>query len=170
MTRAKNQDRSFPGFSENRDKSQMHDLFQVVERVERAVQAVQRTSDDTDLYLDSAALNLHDFYAGLERVFRLIATQVEQSIPRAAEWHGELLHQMGTDVTGVRPAVLSGETVAALDEYLRFRHVVRNVYAVSFERERIERLAERVRPLFEQVRDELLSFAEVLDGLAHADE
>lgn len=154
----------------SRIRQEMHDLEQVVERVERAVQAVQRTSEDADLYLGSAALNLHDFYAGLERVFRLIAAQVEQSIPRDAEWHRELLRQMGTDVTGVRPAVLSGETISALDEYLRFRHVVRNVYAVSLELERIERLAERVRPLFEQVRDELLTFAEVLDGLAHADE
>lgn len=154
----------------SRIRQEMHDLFQVVERVERAMRAVQKTSEDADLYLDSAALNLHDFYAGLERVFRLIAARVEQSVPRDAEWHRELLRQMGTDVTGVRPAVLSSETRSALDEYLRFRHVVRNVYAFSFERERIERLAKRIQPLFEQVRDELLAFAEILDDWAHADE
>ena len=154
----------------SRIHQEMHDLEQVVDRVERAVQAAQRASEDVDLYLDAAALNLHDFYAGLERVFRLIAARVEQSVPGDAEWHRELLRQMGTDIAGVRPAVLGSETISALDEYLRFRHVVRNVYAFSFERERIERLTKRVRPLFEQVRDELLAFAEVLDDLAHADE
>ncbi len=153
-----------------RIRQEMRDLEQIVARIERAVDAAQRRPVDADLYLDSAALNLHDFYAGLERVFRQIATQVEQSVPGDADWHRELLRQMGTDVDGVRPAVLSTEALSALDEYLRFRHVVRNVYAFDFERERIERLAGQVRPVFEQVRGELLAFAGVLDGLARADE
>jgi hypothetical protein len=50
--------------------------------------------------------------------------------------------------------------------YLRFWHVVQNVYSFEFEPERIEHLVQCLRPSFEQVRVELLAFADFLDGLA----
>jgi hypothetical protein len=65
----------------------------------------------------------------------------------------------------MRPQVISEETIRAIDEYLRFRHVVQNVYSFEFEPERIEHLVQRLRPSFEQVQAELLAFADFLDGL-----
>ena len=65
--------------------------------------------------------------------------------------------------------MLSAETIKALDEYLRFRHVVRNIYAFEFDPERIERLVQRLRPSFEQVRTELLAFADFLERVARED-
>ncbi len=102
---------------------------QVIDRVERAMAAAAQEGPDKDLLLDSVALNLHDFYTGLERVFEQVAVAVDRSAPSSSEWHRELLRQMAVDVPGLRPAVLSPGTLRALDEYLRFRHVVRNVYA-----------------------------------------
>ncbi len=106
--------------------------------------AARKRPEDQDFYLDSVALNLHDFYAGLERIFRYIASHVEQSVPTDGEWHRELLRQMNVEVPSVRPAVLSVESVQALDEYLRFQHVVRNVYTFNFDPERIERLVGQI--------------------------
>ena len=53
--------------------------------------------------------------------------------------------------------------MSALDEYLRFRHVLRNIYAFSFIPEQIERLVNQFKPVFVQVRIELLAFAEFLE-------
>ncbi|MBZ4688565.1 MAG: hypothetical protein PWQ96_2347 [Clostridia bacterium] len=105
----------------------------------------------------------HDFYGGLERVFRHNAADVDQSIPGGPEWHRDLLRQMGIALSQVRPLVLSANTVKGLDEYLCFRHVVRNVYAFKFDVERIERLIRQLRPLFNQERIELLAFADFLE-------
>jgi hypothetical protein len=87
-------------------------------------------------------------------------------MPSGPEWHQELLRQMNVALPEIRPQVISGETVQAVDEYLRFRHVVQNVYAFEFDPERIERLVQRLRPYFEQARVELLAFADFLDKLA----
>jgi len=38
---------------------------------------------------------------------------------------------MAEDVKDVRPAVISKETSGKLDQYRRFRHLVRNVYATN---------------------------------------
>ena len=56
-----------------------------------------------------------------------------------------------------------------IDEFLRFRHVVQNVYAFEFDPERIERLVQHQRPAFEQVQAELLAFSDFLEGLAQVE-
>jgi hypothetical protein len=111
---------------------------------------------------------LHDFYAGLERLFQQIAAVVDRSVPTGYEWHRDLLRQMSMALTPVRPQVLSTKTSKALDEYLRFRHVVRNIYAFEFDPERIERLVQQLQPAFEQLQAELLAFADFLTKLAEA--
>jgi hypothetical protein len=141
-------------------------IEQAVDRSERATAAARQRSEDQDLYLDSAALNLHDFYAGLERIFRHIATNVDRSVPSGHEWHRGLLRQMNMALPQIRPQVISDETIQTIDEFLRFRHVVQNVYAFEFDSGRIERLVQRLRPSFEQVQVELLAFADFLDKLA----
>lgn len=112
---------------------EMDDLDRVVSRAERAVQAARQQTQDQDLYIDSAALNLHDFYAGLERIFQQVGSTVDGNIPAGHNWHRELLQQMQTDLPDLRPPVLSSEVASVLDEFLRFRHVLRNVYAFQFD-------------------------------------
>ena len=149
-----------------RIKQELAELERIVSRAERALAATRRHPEDQDLYLDSAALNLHDFYAGLERIFRHIAATVDNSVPTSPGWHRDLLCQMSAAVPQVRPQVLTTKTMKVLDEYLRFRHVVRNVYAFEFDAERIMPLVQRLRPSFEQAREELLAFAHFLEQSA----
>ena len=155
--------------SAERIHQELADLEQVIARVERGMAAAQQRPEDLDLYLDAVALNIHDFYTGLERIFRHIAATVDGSVPESGEWHRELLRQMSIELPQIRPRVLSAEVVQILDEYLGFRHVVRNIYAFQFDPERIEHLVIRLRPGFERVRAELLSFAAFLVHLAAAD-
>lgn len=152
-----------------RIRQELADIERVVARAERAMVAARQQSEDQDLYLDSAALNLHDSYAGLERIFHHIAATVDRSVPSGHEWHRELLRQMTVTLPKIRPQVLSVETSKAIDEFLRFRHVVRNIYTFEFDAERVEGLVQRMRPAFEQVETELLAFAGFLDKLAQAE-
>jgi hypothetical protein len=149
-----------------RIRQEVANLERVVTRAERAVAAIRQRPEDQDLYLDAAALNLHDFYAGLERVFHHIAATIDRSVPDGSEWHRDLLRQMQVPLSRIRPQVLSDETIQALDEFLRFRHVVRNIYTFAFDQERIEHLVQRLHPCFERVQNELLGFADFLDQLA----
>jgi hypothetical protein len=70
-------------------------------------QRAQRGSDDADAYINSVALNLHSLYSGLERIFELIAVELDGGALGGADWHTELLRQMTLDLTPVRPPVLS---------------------------------------------------------------
>jgi len=59
---------------------------------------------------------------------------------------------------------------ATADEYLRFRHIVRSVYALHLDPERVEMLVVRLRPIYGQVQAELEAFVRFLERLVRADE
>lgn len=113
---------------------------------------------------------MHGFYAGLERLFELVASEVDGSRPASRHWHRDLLAQMSLAVADIRPAVLLPETRYVLAEYLEFRHVVRNVYTFNLRPERVAELVRGLRPTFDLVRRDRLAFAEFLEELSTADE
>ncbi|MEO7841037.1 MAG: hypothetical protein ABIU06_16980 [Anaerolineales bacterium] len=146
-----------------RIRKELDDIERLVARAKRTMDTALRNPQDTDLYIDSASLNLHDVYSGLERVFKQIAATVDGSVPSSPEWHRELLEQMGLDLPQIRPPVLTSPVIQLLDEYLRFRHVVRNVYTFSFDPERVGRLVKEFKSVFEEAKQELLAFANFLE-------
>jgi hypothetical protein len=79
----------------------------------------------------------------VERLFQLIAATVDGTVPQGANWHQMLLEQMIVEIPQVRPAVISDETRAALNEYRGFRHVVRNVYTFKFDPLKVKGLVAR---------------------------
>jgi hypothetical protein len=72
----------------------------------------------SDEILESAALRLHNFYTGCERVLKTIAVDVNGGMPLGEDWHKRLLRQMSLPVDGVRPVVITKETLEALEELL----------------------------------------------------
>ena len=145
----------------DRIRDEIVELTRIVDRVHGGWQRSQQSEDD--LYLDSVALNLHGFYGGLERLFELVASTVDGSVPQGANWHRLLLEQMASEIRQERPAVISEKTITALDEYRGFRHIVRNVYTFMFDPEKVEKLVEKLPGVFKQVQTELLAFADFLE-------
>jgi hypothetical protein len=150
-----------------RIRDECGELARLVARAQEGWRRSQQSSDD--LYVDSVALNLHGFYAGLERLFEMIAAAVDGNVPRGENWHQMLLEQMVAEVPSVRPALISEETRRMLDEYRGFRHVVRNVYAFRFDLEKVRKLVQGAPAVLSQVRAELLAFADFLDQQAPVD-
>lgn len=146
-----------------RIRQEAAELAIVIGRAQRASRVAGKGGEDVDLYIDAAALNLHDFYTGLERIFRQITVTVDRSTPAGQEWHRDLLKQMCIDIPDLRPAVLSPETCAALDEFMRFRHVVRNVYAFHLDGQRVLQLVQQGQALMKRIAAELVEFAAFLE-------
>lgn len=144
-----------------RIRQELGEISRVVTRTSEGWERARRSNDD--YYLDSVALNLHGFYSGFERLFTQIAEVVEGDLPHGESWHQLLLRRMMTEVPMIRPAVISNETGAKLDDYRGFRHVVRNVYAYKFDPDKLEKLVRSVPELFVQLKAELLAFAAFLE-------
>lgn len=136
------------------------------QRVLKEWQYAITDQDKQESHVDSAALNLQSFYTGIERLFRLIAKNIDLSLPSGESWHSDLLNQMATDLADIRPAVIKGNSITILDELLGFRHRVRNIYAFELIPENVGKLVLTLNDFWPKLHAELLAFAEFLEELA----
>jgi hypothetical protein len=135
-----------------------------VEKLEKLVQrlATQQGRVDDEEISESAALRLHNFYTGCERVFKLIAAEVNGVLSQSLDWHKRLLNQLALEVPGIRPAVISSATKSALEELLNFRHLIRNIYGFELKSERVKELVQMTVELFPRLAKEIEAFNEFL--------
>jgi len=118
------------------------------------------------MYFDSVALNLHDFYNGLERLFEVIVENIDGIKLSGNRWHQELLRQMTFELNEIRPAVITQELSERLDEYRSFRHLIRNVYTHQLKPERMKPLVENIEMVFEECEKQLCKFCQYLKDLS----
>ena len=149
---------------------ELEDLERTVQIAPAAWEGARRFPDQQEHFLNSLALTLHSFYNGLERVFELVARHLDPTFPSGERWHRQLLEQMGKEIPGVRPAVLSSESVERLDEFLAFRHRVRNLYTFNLDPERLRELLERLPGAWQSVRADLEEFRSLLAQAALEEE
>ncbi|MEL6161216.1 MAG: hypothetical protein AAFR18_18560 [Cyanobacteria bacterium J06627_32] len=136
---------------------ELHNIEKVIVRAEAGWNKYKISKED--FLVDSVALSLHGFYNGIEGLLEKIATTVNGHLPSGSSWHRDLLNQMAYELPNVRPAVISDSTLVVLDEYLRFRHVVRQVYSYRIQPDKLAPLAEGVCNAYRSVSQELTAFA-----------
>ena len=97
--------------------------------------ARQKLSDE--VVLRGVAGMLQDYYTGTERIFKRIALELDERLPKGESWHESLLEQMKIDVPGIRPAVISETSYGRLDDLWDFRQRVGNIYGFNLIPERV---------------------------------
>jgi hypothetical protein len=145
-----------------RIESELCSIERTAQRVLGAWEEADRFPQQQGYYIDSVALNLHSFYNGLERIFTIIARQLDTAFPSGEHWHRELLEQMSREMPEERPAVLSPDTVALLDDFLAFRHLIRSLYAFELDVERLKYLLDRFPEALSHTKRDLESFCRLL--------
>ena len=120
----------------SRECSRLHKLVtglsELGQRLEHSADAVEASD-----------LRLHSFYSGVERMLLLVSRVVNGGTPVQGEgWHRRLLERMPL-ATDTRHAVLNESTQQELQEYLRFRHLVRNLFVGELRPESIRSLIEQ---------------------------
>jgi hypothetical protein len=83
---------------------------------------------------------LHHAYGAIESALTRVARTLDGGLPEGADWHQALLDTMALHIAGLRPAVLSAESVAHARVLLAFRHFFRHAYAATWEAARLNAL------------------------------
>ncbi len=150
-------------------ENEMGNIERAIAHTERSMAGAWRHPDEQDVYIESAALNLQSVYTGIERVFQLIAEQIEQHLPTGDRWHEDLATQMSLDLPDLRPAVILETTRDALDDYRAFRHRIRHVYTYHIDPAKVATLVDRLPQVWAALKEDLTRFLAFLDAAARAE-
>ena len=139
-------------------------------KIERTVEEIRirlrrmesASAEDIEDLKALIAMRLFIFYTGLEKIFGIIAREIDMDEPKGAEWHKDLLQQMA-EARPSRPPVISEETFAALMLVLRFRHRIRNIYVFELVPERTVENGKQVCDLLDPLSAELDIFIAYLE-------
>ncbi len=149
----------------------------IISEVERELESLRELkkemaeigAKESIIFRRSQGSILHDFYTRCERIFKKIAADINGSFEDTEKWHKALLFRMTIPVKELRPAVISEELAAALDEYLSFRHVFRNIYGFELKGDRITHLVSKFESVIDEFDRELRRFLAYLTReLSHA--
>ena len=115
------------------------------------------------------AKKLAEVYSGIERIFERIANEIDKQLSKGERWHTDLLTQMA-ERSPERPPVISEGTQQRLEQLLRFRHKVNNIYGDELIYEKAEAHATSITELFTSVSEDLDTFISFLTETHESDE
>ena len=115
------------------------------------------------------AKKLAEVYSGIERIFERIANEIDTQLPKSERCHTDLLTQMA-ERCPERPPVISEGTQQRLEQLLRFRHKVNNIYGDELIYEKAEEHAESTTELFTTISEDLDTFISFLSETHEPDE
>ena len=150
------------------DKEIIRSLIAGIERELKNLNELKRELRDIDSYNSiiirrSIGSILHDFYNCCERIFKNVAIEINGGYEDSDKWHKALLYKMTMAIKDTRPAVISEELAADLDEFLSFRHVFRNIYGFELKGERIDYLARKFDKVVDRFIEETTKFLAFLN-------
>ncbi len=114
-----------------------------LERLDKEMSEVLSHPEPSVLETRAAGSILHDFYSVIEKIFKRIAARIDRDVPSGEDWHTDLLIRMAIFLDSIRPNVISENLKEQLAEYLRFRHLFRNIYGFELKWEKCKTLRNR---------------------------
>lgn len=146
-------------------EAELAKLARLEGQIQHVQNEVKKAPQYTELFYESLALKFHNFYTGCERIFSLIAVEMNGGVPNKADWHRRLLDRMKGE-SEERRAVITSETAQLIQDFLAFRHVVRNIYGFELNTERLEILMQKYPQAWHQFELDIQTFVEWLNELA----
>lgn len=135
-------------------------------QLQNNLQGARKQKLDPEIKKRVFASILSDFYMALERIFKIIAKEIDAEMPEGVDWHKKLLRQMSVEFPGIRPEVLDKKLYHHLEEYLKFRYLVRNIYGFELESERFAHLVDQMEAVVPAVEQQLTSFFNKMQDIA----
>ena len=113
--------------------------FENIERVLAELPRPDSLKKLSSLELAGVAALIHNFYNGVENVFKQVVISKGLNMPQGPSWH------IGLIEICVANQIISRTTADMLKEYVSFRHFFSHAYSFDVDEERIAPLLERIK-------------------------
>jgi len=108
--------------------------------------------------IETAAMGLllQSFYNGIENIMKFIIKEKYEKLPSGIKWHKELLDLCFNE----QNRLFEEEIKNILDDYLSFRHFIRNTYSYKLKWERMEYLILEIDKNWNNIKTQIIKFIE----------
>ena len=120
---------------------------------------------DTSANLRVIGSILHDFYTCIEKIFQKIAINIDDELPSDSSWHITLLDRMTLEMPKIRKRVINDDLKEILYDYLRFRHIFRNVYGFKLNWDKMGYLVKALESTQKKFDNQINDFFKFLDEI-----
>jgi len=109
--------------------------------------------------VETAALGLflHSFYNGIENILKSVIKEKNGKLPSGNKWHKELLDLCFIKINGQKE-LFDERLKTVLDDYLSFRHFIRNTYSYRIKWERMEYLVLNIDSNWNDIKTEIINY------------
>ncbi len=107
--------------------------------------------------LAAIATFLHNFYNGIENIFKRILTYSNVEFRDSATWHKDILK------TSSEKGLISDDLYVTLSNYLSFRHFFVHSYSITLRWEELKTLVDDVNGTFVKFKTSTYTYIEQLD-------
>jgi hypothetical protein len=145
-------------------EGQMNDIQRIHQKL---LDRVAKLAVDDDVILESIAYQIHNLYCATEDLLKIVASCFENNISNSSQWHSLLLQRMTMEIPDIRPAFLSYNTHAILNNLRGFRHFFRHAYGTTIEYEQLKINLDKALKLKENLETDIHQFLLRLDNENH---
>jgi hypothetical protein len=137
------------------------EISQIDKLLDETMPLLKLAQNKTPDMIETAALGLflHSFYNGIENIIKSVIKQNYDKLPAGNKWHKELL-----DLCFIKNidqnALFSEKLKSVLDDYLSFRHFIRNTYNFKIKWERMEHLILDIDKNWNDIKTEINNYLE----------
>jgi len=104
-------------------------------------------------------LFLHSFYNGIENIIKFIMKEKYDNLPSGNKWHKKLL-DLCFIKTNDQKELFNENLKIVLDDYLRFRHFIRNTYSYKIKWELMEDLILNINKNWNDIKNDIVNYIE----------
>ncbi|MFZ4444786.1 MAG: hypothetical protein ACOYOY_15380, partial [Planktothrix agardhii] len=108
-----------------------------------------------------------NLYCATEDLLKIVASCFENNISNSSQWHSLLLQRMTIEIPDIRPAFLSYNTHAILNNLRGFCHFFRHAYSATIEYEQLKINLDKALKLKENLETDIHQFLLRLDNENH---
>ncbi|MFW5999634.1 MAG: hypothetical protein ACOCQC_03120 [Halanaerobiaceae bacterium] len=138
-------------------RDEVEEQLAAIRQLEDTLQEIDKNKElDNEIAKRVYGSILEDFYMAVEKIFKSIASEIDDDLPEDAKWHKKLLRQMSVEIPGTRPPVLNKDLFHNLEEYLRFRHLIHNIYGFQLDYERFEHLIQKLPKTIDKFETQIM--------------
>ena len=137
-----------------------------IDNLKENLQEIDNKKLDKNFKTRLSASILDDFYLATEKIFKKIAQEIDEEIPTGSAWHKKLPRLMTLELPETRPKVIDKELFHQLEEYLRFRHLTRNIYGFQLDLELFVHLIDDFDQVSSKLNTQVICFLDTMEEIA----